>query len=116
MEFPMRHALGSLAAAALAAGILASPAGPVHANSSFANHPDVRIFTPTPLVRATMPIEPAAAQPVKVTVHVLLDALALDRDYREALRWEYRKDLIHRAIGHRYTGFIKMYRGPRYPF
>ena len=112
----MRHALGSLAAAALAAGILASPAGPVHANGSFANHPDVRIFTPTPLPRDAVPLAPVAAQPVKVTVHVLLDALALDRAYREALRWEYRKDLIHRALGHRYTGFIKMYRGPRYPF
>jgi hypothetical protein len=116
MEFPMRHALGSLAAAVLAAGILASPAGPVHANGSFANHPDVRMFTPTPLVRDTMPIEPVAAQPVEVVVHVVFDALALDRAYREALAWEYRKDRIRRALGHRYTGFIKMYRGPRYPF
>ena len=112
----MRHALGSLAAAALAAGIIVWSAGPVHANGSLANHPDVRVFTPTPLARDAVPIEPAVAQPVTVTVHVLLDALALNRAYREALRWEYRKDLIHRAFGHRYTGFIKMYRGPRYPF
>lgn len=111
----MRHAPGSLAAAALAAGIIWA-AGPVHANGSFANHPDVRIFTPTPLPHEAVPVEAAVVRPVEVTVHVFLDALALDRDYREALRWEYRKDLIHRVLGHRYTGFIKMYRGPRYPF
>jgi transposase InsO family protein len=115
----MRHALGSLAAAALAAGILASPAAPAYANGAvqtFENHPDVRMFTPTPLIHDSDATEPAAPAPVKVVVHVLLDALALDRTYREALAWEYRKDRIHRALGHRYTGFIKMYRGPRYPF
>lgn len=116
----MRHALRSLAAATLAAGILAWPAIPVHANgtvtSTFDNHPDVRVFAPTPLVHDTVVREPAAAPPVKVVVHVYLDALALDWRYRRALAWEYRKDRIHRAIGHRYTGFIKMYRGPRYPF
>jgi hypothetical protein len=62
----MRHALRSLAAAALtigimAAGILAWPASPVHANgtvpstlSTFENHPDVRVFAPTPLVHDTV--------------------------------------------------------------
>ena len=116
----MRHALRSLAAAAVAAGILAWPASPANANgtarSIFQNHPDVRVFAPTPLVYEPHVVEPAAAPPVKVVVHVRLDALALDWRYRRALAWEYRKDLIHRAFGHRYTGFIKMYRGPRYPF
>ena len=115
----MRHALGSLAAAVLAASLLASPADPAHANGSvsvFENHPDVRMFTPTPLVYRSDRIEPPAVRPVEVEVHVLLDALALDREYRAALDWTYRKDLIHRVMGHRYTGFIKMYRGPRYPF
>lgn len=112
----MRHALGGLAAAALTAGILAWPAGPVHANGTFANHPDIRMFTPTPVTHAIAARQPAAVQPVEVVVHVLLDALALDRDYRAALAWEYRKDRIRLALGHRYTGFIKMYRGPRYPF
>ena len=112
----MRHALGSLAAAVLAGCILAWPAGPAHANGTLANHPDVRIFAPTPLVHDPVAMQPAAGQPVEVVVHVLLDALALDPVYRAALAWEYRKDRIHRAFGHRYTGFIKMYRGPRYPF
>ena len=116
----MRHALRSLAAAAVAAGILAWPANPAHANgtvpSTFENHPDVRVFAPTPLVQDTDVVEAAVARPVKVVVRVTLDALALDWRYRRALEWEYRKDRIHRAFGHRYTGFIKMYRGPRYPF
>lgn len=121
----MRHALRNLAAAALttgimAAGILAWPATPVHANgtvsSTFENHPDVRMFAPTPLVHDVEAMEPAPAAPVKVVVHVTLDALALDWRYRRALAWEYRKDRIHRAFGHRYTGFVRMYRGPRYPF
>jgi hypothetical protein len=115
MEFPMRHALGSLVAAGIAAGLLASPAGPAHANGSFTHHPDVRVFTPTPSMHEpAAPVVPAA-RPVKVVVHVVLDALALHPAYRAALAWEYRKDRIHRAFGHRYTGFIKMYRGPRYP-
>ena len=112
----MRDALGSLAAAVLAAGLLISPAGPAQANGMFTNHPDVQMFTPTPLLHEPRAPEPVAAQPVKVVVHVLLDALALDPVYRAALAWEYRKDRIRRALGHRYTGFIKMYRGPRYPF
>jgi hypothetical protein len=116
----MRHALRTLAAAAVAAGILAWPASPAHANgtvqTTFENHPDVRVFAPTPLVHDIDVMEPAAAPPVKVVVHVFLDALALDWRYRRALAWEYRKDRIHRAIGHRYTGFVRMYRGPRYPF
>jgi hypothetical protein len=114
----MRHALGSLAAAAMAAAFLVSPAAPAHANGTvdtFDHHPDVRVFTPTPLPPPAEAHEPAV-QPVKVVVRVAFDALALDRGYRRALAWEYRKDHIHRALGHRYTGFIKMYRGPRYPF
>ena len=116
----MRHALRSLAAAAVAAGILAWPTVPAHANgtvpSTFQNHPDVRVFAPTPRVHDTHVVEHVAAPRVKVAVHVFLDALALDWRYRRALAWEYRKDHIHRAFGHRYPGFIKMYRGPRYPF
>jgi hypothetical protein len=115
----MRHALRSLAAVALAAGFLAWPAGSLHANGvagPFETHPDVRVFTPTPLAYDADALEPAPVRPVKVVVKVYLDALALDRRYRRALAWEYRKDRIHRALGHRYTGFIKMYRGPRYPF
>jgi hypothetical protein len=116
----MRQHLRSLAAAAIAVGILAWPASPVYANgavsSTFQNHPDVRVFTPTPLVHHAGVMEPAPAPLVKVVVHVHLDALALDWRYRRALAWEYRKDRIYRALGHRYTGFIKMYRGPRYPF
>jgi hypothetical protein len=47
----MRQHLRTLAAAAVAAAILAWPASPVHANgsSSFQNHPDVRVFAPTPI-------------------------------------------------------------------
>ena len=116
MEFPMRIALGSLAAAVLAAGILASPAAPAFANGSLTNHPDVRIFTPTPLAHRPMAPQVAVAQPVQVVVNVAVGGFALDPYYRRALAWEYRKDRIHRAFGHRYTGFIKMYRGPRYPF
>lgn len=114
----MRHVRGGLAAAALTAVILAWPAGAALANGTagFGHDPNVRVFVPTPLVHAAVQPAPAEARPVKVVVHVLLDALALDRDYRRALAWEYRKDLIHRALGHRYTGFHKMYRGPRYPF
>lgn len=112
----MRHALGSLAAAVLATGILASPAGPASANGTFANHPDVRMFTPTPLPPLPHAPQVAVAQPVKVVVNVLVGGFALDPVYRAALAWEYRKDRIHRSFGHRYTGFIKMYRGPRYPF
>jgi len=113
----MRHALGSLAAAALAAGILAWLAGPVLANSTLVHDPNVRVFTPTPLAHGIEGGESTAPQPVvqKVVVHVLVDALALNRAYRAALAWEYRRDRIDRALGHRYTGFIKMYRGPRYP-
>lgn len=111
----MRIATGSLAAAILAAVLLASPAGPAHANGTVTNHPDVRMFTPTPSMNEPAAPVGATARPVKVVVHVLLDALALHPAYRAALAWEYRKDRIHRAIGHRYTGFIKMYRGPRYP-
>jgi len=116
----MRHALRSLAAAAVAAGILAWPASPVHANgtvpSTFQNHPDVRVFTPTPIVHDTVVTAPVAAPPVKVAVHVYLGALALDWRYHRAVAWAHRKYRIHRVFGHRYTGFIRMYRGPRYPF
>jgi hypothetical protein len=121
----MRHALRSLTAAALtigimAAGILAWPANPAHANgtvpSTFENHPDVRVFAPTPRVHDTDVVEPVAAPPVKVKVHVYLDALALDWRYHRAVAWAHRKYRIHRVFGHRYTGFIRMYRGPRYPF
>ncbi len=116
----MRHALRSLAAAAIAAGILAWPASPVHANgtvsSTFENHPDVRVFTPTPLVHDVEALEPAHAPPVKVVVRVNLDALALDWRYHRAVAWAHRKYRIHRVFGHRYTGFVRMYRGPRYPF
>jgi hypothetical protein len=114
----MRHALRSLAAAAVAAAILAWPADPVHANgtgpSTFQNHPDVQVFAPTPLVHET--VEPVAAPPVKVAVKVYLDALALDWRYHRAVAWAHRKYRIHRVFGHRYTGFVRMYRGPRYPF
>ena len=115
----MRHALRGLAAVALAAGFLAWPAGPLHANGvtgTFETHAGVRMFTPTPLAHDVHAVERAPERPVKVVVKVHIDALALDRRYRRALAWEYRKDRIHRALGHRYTGFIKMYRGPRYPF
>lgn len=112
----MRHAVGGLAAAALAASILVWPAGPVHANGTFVNHPDVRIFTPTPLAHDSAAPAPVVVQPVEVVVHVLLDALALDRGYRRALAREHRKDRLLRVFGHRYTGFIRMYRGLRYPF
>ena len=116
----MRHALRSLSAAALTIGILAWPASLVHANgtfsSTFQNHPDVRMFAPTPLVRETHVMEPAAAPPVKVVVKVNLDALALDWRYHRAVAWAHRQYRIHRVFGHRYTGFIRMYRGPRYPF
>ena len=69
----MRQHLRSLAAAALsigvmAAGILAWPASPVHANgtvsSTFENHPDVRLFAPTPLVHDAVVREPVAAPAV----------------------------------------------------
>jgi hypothetical protein len=116
----MRHALRSLAAAVLAAGILAWPASPVHANgtvsSTFENHPDVRVFAPTPLMHDAVLTEPAPAAPVKVVVRVYLDALALDWRYHRAVAWAHRKYRIHRVFGHRYTGFVRMYRGPRYPF
>ena len=121
----MRHAPRSLAAATLtigimAAGILAWPASPVHANgtvsSTFQNHPDVRVFAPTPLAHDVEAMEPAAAPQVKVVVNVTLDALALDWRYHRAVAWAHRKYRIHRVFGHRYTGFIRMYRGPRYPF
>jgi hypothetical protein len=115
----MRQHLRTLAAAAVAAGVLAWPASPVHANgtvsSTFETHPDVRVFAPTARIHDTVVSEPVAAPPVNVVVHVHLDALALDWRYRRALAWEYRKDRIHAAIGHRYTGFVRMYRGPRYP-
>jgi hypothetical protein len=116
MEFPMRNALGCLAAAILAAGVLALPAGPASANGTLSNHPDVRIFTPTPLAARPPAPQIAVTQPVKVVVNIAAGGFALDPYYRRALAWEYRKDRIHRAFGHRYTGFIKMYRGPRYPF
>ena len=115
----MRHALRSLAAVALASGFLAWPAGSLHANGvtgTFETHPNVRVFTPTPLAHDVYAVETDPVRPVKVMVKVHFDALALDWRYRRALAWEYRKDRIHRALGHRYTGFIKMYRGPRYPF
>ena len=116
----MRQHLRSLAAAAVAAGILAWPASPVHANgtvsSTFQNHPDVRVFAPAPRVHDTVVREPVAAPPVKVVVRVTLDALALDWRYHRAVAWAHRKYRIHRVFGHRYTGFIRMYRGPRYPF
>ena len=112
----MRIAPGSLAAAILAAGILALPAAPALANGTLSNHPDVRIFTPTPLAPRPSPPPTAVAQPVQVVVNVAVGGFALDPYYRRALAWEYRKDRIYRAFGHRYTGFIKMYRGPRYPF
>jgi hypothetical protein len=116
----MRHALRSLAAAAVAAGILAWPTSPVHANgtvsSTFENHSDVRVFAPTPRIHDTVVREPAPAPPVKVVVRVYLDALALDWRYHRAVAWAHRKYRIHRVFGHRYTGFIRMYRGPRYPF
>lgn len=119
----MRHALRSLAAAALATGILVTgilawPASPVHANGavSFDNHPDVRVFAPTPRVHDAVVREPVAAPPVKVTVNVHLDALALDWRYHRAVAWGHRKYRIHRVFGHRYTGFVRMYSGPRYPF
>lgn len=116
----MRHALRSLAAAAVAAGILAWPTSPVQANgtapSSFQNHPDVRVFAPTPLVHPADVVEPVAARPVKVVVNVFLDALALDWRYHRAVAWAHREYRIHRVFGHRYPGFIRMYSGPRYPF
>ena len=111
----MRKAVGSLAAAGLAAGLMAAIAGPAQANGSFDNHPDVRLFHPTPLP----PPSDEAHPPVvvyEVFQTVLVDALALDRGYRLALAHELRKDAIRRAFGHRYVGFVKMYRGPRYPF
>jgi phosphoglycerate dehydrogenase-like enzyme len=108
----MRHALDSLAAAVLAAALLVWPVGPLHANGPLVHHPDVTMYTPTPHVAAVEPPQPVVH---KVVVKVLVDALALDRAYRRAVAWEYRKDRIRLALGHRYTGFIKMYRGPRYP-
>jgi hypothetical protein len=81
----MQHALGSLAAATLAAGMLAWLAGPLHANGpvhtndQFVNDPNVRVFTPTPRIRE--PHEPVTA-PTTVVVHVVTDgAQVLDQDY-----------------------------------
>ena len=112
----MRIALGSLAAAILATGILALPAAAALANGTLSNHPDIRVFTPTPHPPRPPAPQVAVAQPIQVVVNVAVGGFALDPYYRRALAWEYRKDRIHRAFGHRYTGFIKMYRGPRYPF
>lgn len=115
----MRHVQGGLAATSLAVVILAWSAAPASANGMpqpFGHDPNVRVFVPTPLVHEAVHQAPAEERPVKVVVHLHFDALALNRNYRRALAWEYRKDLIHRVFGHRYTGFHRMYRGPRYPF
>jgi hypothetical protein len=112
----MRIALGSLAAAVLAAGILVLPAGPASANGTLSNHPDVRIFTPTPLPPRPVAPQLAVAQPIKVVVNVAVGGFAPDPFYRRALAWDYRRDRLYRAFGYRYPGFIRMYSGPRYPF
>ena len=81
----MRIALGSLAAAVLAAGTLALPASPASANGVLSNHPDVRIFTPTPLAPRPMAPHVAVAQPVQVVVNIAVGGFALNPFYRRAL-------------------------------
>lgn len=104
-------------AVCLSAGWLAWLGGSAVANGELAHDPNVRVFYPTPIIDESDGDHREPQVVVnKVVVNVFVDALALDRDYRAALGWERRKDAIRRAMGQRYTGFIKMYRGPRYPF
>jgi hypothetical protein len=102
----MQHALGSLAAAALAAVMLAWHSGPLHANGpvpthdQFVNDPNVRLFTPTPRVRE--PHEPVTAAPQPtVVVHVLVDARAHGLTHYVTLPGIVRKDHTRRGFAKR---------------
>lgn len=81
--------------------------GPGHASASGVNI----IYPPKLEVTREEPAEiPAvAAHQHPVVVKVIIPA----RHFR---RYNYRRKLIHRALGHRYLGFTKVYSGPRYPF
>lgn len=113
----MPRRMQGLLAACLCAGWLAWLSGTAVASGELAHDPNVRVFYPTPHIdESDGDFREPQVMVSKVVVNVFVDALALDRHYREALAWERRKDAIRRAMGHRYTGFIKMYRGPLYPF
>jgi hypothetical protein len=103
----MRHALGSLAAAALAVGILAWPAGPVHANGPWAHDPNVTVFTPTP--RAPAAEEPLIAAPPVIVVNVVVGGRSIESGHFAGLLADVRKHRRHvkhgrhhsrRSIGH----------------
>ena len=102
----MQHALASLAAAALAAGMLVWLSGPLHANGpvhtndQFVNDPNVRLFTPTPRIREPHEPETAAPQPT-VVVHVVVDAAAHGLTHYVALPGTLRKDRKRRGFGKR---------------
>ena len=88
----MRHALGSLAAAALVAGMAAWPASPAHANGPWVNDPNVTVFTPTPRVPAD---EPEIDAPPVIVVNVVVNGRSFDRSDHTGLLFDVGKHRKH---------------------
>jgi len=66
----------------------------------------VRVFLPT---RNQPPADAEQPQPVKTVTKTIVVPVYYPR-------YETRAERRKRAIGHRYLGFVKQYRGDKYPF
>jgi hypothetical protein len=98
-----RYVLGYLAAGLVLAGLAAS------AHAAQATEGIVIVPGPNGMTVYTVPPykAPVAAAPASVAP-VIVNIIIYPRSLRH-IRY-------HRAFGHRYTGFIKMYSGNPYPF
>lgn len=102
----MNSSISGLAAAGMLLCILSVPALSAQATDGIVTisaAKDVTIYTVPPVETPPAPVgEAPLVAPVNITI------IICHRDFR---RWHY-----ERALGQRYTGFIRMYSGNLYPF